>query len=70
MDKVVLTISGVRHRLWRAVGQTAMVLDILVQSRRAKKATVAVARKLAGILHRICKDASEFCWSAQDATAA
>jgi len=36
----------------------------------ARKATVAVARKLAGILHRMWKDGSEFRWSAQDAKAA
>jgi transposase len=36
----------------------------------AKEATVAVARKLAGILHRMWTDASEFRWSAQDAKAA
>ena len=36
----------------------------------AKKATVAVARKLAGILHRMWKDGSEFRWSAHDAKAA
>ncbi len=36
----------------------------------AKKATVAVARKLAGIRHRMWKDGSEFRWSAQDAKAA
>jgi len=36
----------------------------------AKKATVAMARKLAGILHRMWKDGSEFRWSAQDAQAA
>jgi len=36
----------------------------------AKKATVAVARKLAGILHRMWKDGSEFHWSAHDAKAA
>ena len=36
----------------------------------AKKATVAVARKLAGILHRMWKDGSEFHWSAQGAQAA
>ena len=36
----------------------------------AKKATVAVARKLAGILHRMWKDGSEFRWSAKDAQAA
>jgi transposase len=30
----------------------------------AKKATVAVARKLAGILHRMWKDGTSFRWSA------
>jgi transposase len=33
----------------------------------AKKATVAVARKLAGILHRMWRDGSEFRWSAKEA---
>ncbi len=36
----------------------------------AKKATVAVARKLAGILHRMWKDGSEFRWSTREAQAA
>ena len=36
----------------------------------AKKATVAVARKLAGILHRMWKDGSEFRWSAKEKQAA
>ncbi len=36
----------------------------------AKKATVAVARKLAGILHRMWKDGSEFRWSTKEAQAA
>jgi transposase len=31
-----------------------------------KKATVAVARKLAGILHRMLRDGSEFRWSAKE----
>jgi putative transposase len=33
-----LTIHGERHYLWRAVDQDDNVLDILVQSRRNKKA--------------------------------
>ena len=37
-DEVVLTITGVKHWLWRAVDQTGTVLDILVQSRRDTKA--------------------------------
>jgi len=41
MDEVVLTISGVKHWLWRAVDQTGMVLDILVQSRRDTRAAKA-----------------------------
>ncbi len=36
----------------------------------AKKATVAVARKLAGILHRMLRDGSEFRWSAKEGQAA
>jgi transposase len=36
----------------------------------AKKATVAVARKLSGILHRMWKDGSEFRWSAKEERAA
>ena len=38
MDEVMLTISGVKHWLWRAIDQTGMVLDILVQSRRDMRA--------------------------------
>ncbi len=36
--QVALTIAGVKHWLWRAVDQTGMVLDILVQSRRDTRA--------------------------------
>jgi len=46
MDEVVLTISGVKHWLWRAVDQTGMVLDILVQSRRDTRAAKRLLRKL------------------------
>ncbi len=46
MDEVVLTISGVKHWLWRAVDQTGMVLDILVQSRRDIRAAKRLLRKL------------------------
>lgn len=35
-----------------------------------KKATVAVARKLAGILHRMLSDGTEFRWSAKEGPAA
>src|SRR5258708_585502 len=46
MDEVVLTIRGQKHSLWRAVDQHGNVLDILVQSRRDKKAAKRFFRKL------------------------
>jgi putative transposase len=46
MDEVVITMSGVKHWLWRAVGQNGMVLDILVQSRRDTQAAKRLLRKL------------------------
>jgi len=58
MDGVVITISGVKHWLWRAVDQTASrlrrtgVLDILVQSRRD---TRAAKRLLCKLLKRQCR---------------
>jgi putative transposase len=38
LDEVFLTINGKRYYLWRAVDQDDNVLDILVQSRRNRKA--------------------------------
>ena len=52
MDEVVITISGVRRWLWRAVDQTGRVLDILVQSRRDTRAAKRLMRKL---LKRQCR---------------
>ena len=46
LDEVGLTINGQRHDLWRAVDQDDHVLDILVQSRRNKKAAQKFFRKL------------------------
>ncbi|GHO64104.1 hypothetical protein KSC_029960 [Ktedonobacter sp. SOSP1-52] len=46
MDEVFLTINGKRSYLWRAVDQDGNVLDILVQSRRNKKAAKKFFRKL------------------------
>jgi putative transposase len=46
LDEVFLTINGKRHYLWRAVDQEDNVLDILVQSRRNKKAAKKFFRKL------------------------
>jgi len=39
-------IAGVQHWLWRAVDQTGIVLDVLVQRRRDKQATKRLLRKL------------------------
>src|SRR5512135_3007823 len=46
MDEMVLPIRGKKHSLWRAVDQDGNVLDILVQSRRNKKAAKRFVRKL------------------------
>ena len=46
LDEVVLKIAGVRHWLWRAVDQTGIVLDVLVQRRRDKQAAKRLLRKL------------------------
>src|ERR671910_475722 len=45
LDEVVLKIAGKKHWLWRAVDQTGMVLDVLVQSRRDKRAAERLLRK-------------------------
>jgi putative transposase len=52
MDEIVITISGVKHWLWRAVDQAGMVLDILVQSRCDRRAAKRLLRKL---LKRQCR---------------
>src|SRR3954447_19907305 len=46
LDEVVITIAGKKHWLWRAVDQESFVLDVLVQSRRDKKAAKRLLRKL------------------------
>src|SRR3954467_11741210 len=46
LDEVVITIAGTKHWLWRAVDQEGFVLDVLVQSRRDKKAAKRLFRKL------------------------
>lgn len=53
MDEVVLSIQGKKHYLWRAVDQHGNVLDILVQSRRNKKAAKRFFRKLLKGLHYV-----------------
>src|SRR6266446_416878 len=46
IDEVFLKINGRLHYLWRAVDQDGDVLDILVQSRRDKKAAKKFFRRL------------------------
>ena len=46
LDEVFLKINGRLHYLWRAVDQDGDVLEILVQSRRDKKAAKKFFRKL------------------------
>ena len=46
LDEVFLKINGRLHYLWRAVDQDGDVLDILVQSKRNKKAAKKFFRKL------------------------
>src|SRR3712207_1743007 len=52
LDEVAIKIAGVQHWLWRAVDQNGMVLDVLVQSRRDKRAAKRLLRKL---LKRRCR---------------
>ena len=46
LDEVVITIAGEKHWLWRAVDQDGIVLDVLVQGRRNKRAAKRLLRKL------------------------
>src|ERR1041384_2111117 len=46
LDEVALKIAGKKHWVWRAVDQDGIVLDILVQSRRDKRAAMRLLRKL------------------------
>ena len=46
LDEVVVMIAGVKHWLWRAVDQTGIVLDVLLQSRRDQRAAKRLLRKL------------------------
>src|SRR3954467_5593233 len=46
LDEAAVKIAGKKHWLWRAVDQTGMVLDVLVQSRRDKRAAKRLLRKL------------------------
>jgi putative transposase len=46
LDEVVVTISGQKHWLWRAIDQDGYVLDELVQSRRDTKAAKRLLKRL------------------------
>src|SRR3954453_16924970 len=46
LDEVQIKIAGEKHWLWRAVDQDGTVLDVLVQSRRDKRAAKRLLRKL------------------------
>ena len=46
LDKLYLTIDGRVVYLWRAVDAEGEVLDVLVQSRRNKRAALKLMRKL------------------------
>ena len=46
LDEVVVTISGQKHWLWRAVDQDGYVLDDIVQSRRNTTAAKRLLRRL------------------------
>jgi putative transposase len=46
LDEVVVTISGKRHWLWRAVDQDGHVLDEIVQTRRDTKAANCLLKRL------------------------
>src|SRR4051794_16362272 len=52
LDEVAIKIAGRKHWLWRAVDQSGMVLDVLVQRRRDKRAAKRLLRKL---LKRQCR---------------
>ncbi len=46
VDEMVVKIGGKKRWLWRAVDDEGVVLDMLVQSRRNKKAALRLFRKL------------------------
>ncbi len=53
LDEVFLKIQGKLQYLWRAVDQDGEVLDILVQSRRNKRAAKKFFRKLLKVLQYV-----------------
>ncbi len=54
LDEMVVSIAGRRMYMWRAVDSEGEVLEVLVQPRRDKAATVRLIKKLLkrhGLLH-------------------
>ncbi len=49
LDEVFVTINGERQYLWRAVDQDGDVIDILVQSRRNRRAAERFFRSLVAV---------------------
>jgi putative transposase len=60
LDEVVVTISGQKHWLWRAVDQDGYMLDEIVQSRRdtkaAKRLLIRLLKKQGGPPRRMITD--------------
>jgi len=59
LDEVCTTVDGVRHWLWRAVGEHGFVLDILLQRHRNTEAARTFLIKLLGeydVPDTICTD--------------
>ena len=46
VDELFITLQGQRHYLWRAVDEDGDLLDILVQSRRNRRAAIRFFRQL------------------------
>ena len=46
LDEVFVTINGQRQYLWRAIDQDGDVIEILLQSRRDRRAAIRLLRKL------------------------
>ena len=46
LDEVFVRIRGRQHYLWRAVDEDGDMIDILVQSRRSRRAAIRLFRKL------------------------
>jgi putative transposase len=58
LDEVYLKFDGRFVYLWRAVDAEGAVLDVLVQTRRNKRAALKLMRKL---LNRVAGEASSAC---------